>query len=226
MIRNVSFKVAPGRMLGIVGPSGSGKTTLVRLIVGSLAPTLGHVRLDGAEMASWSAADRSRYVGYLPQNVELFEGTVRDNIARLAEVSDDAVVAAAQFAGVHRAILELPHGYGTRIGPGGLPVSGGQRQRIALARAVFGDPALVVLDEPNAYLDGDGERALIRALDGLRERGATVVLVAHRAPVMVQADWILVVRDGTVAMSGPGDEVLDRLQAPGQPRNLEPGHDE
>ena len=214
VLRGMNLRVEAGQMLGIVGPSGAGKTTLVRLIVGSLAPTVGHVRLDGADMAAWPAADRGRHVGYLPQNIELFAGTVRDNIARLNEAPDEAVVAAAELAGAHRSVLGLDAGYETRIGEGGVPVSGGQRQRIALARAVFGDPALVVLDEPNAHLDGDGEWALVHTLDRLRERGVTVVLVAQRAPVMVKADRILVVREGAMARYGPADEVLDELRGP------------
>ena len=214
VLRGVSLRVEAGEMLGIVGPSGAGKTTLVRLIVGSLAPTVGHVRLDGADMATWPAADRGRHVGYLPQNIELFAGTVRDNIARLGEAPDEAVVAAAELAGAHRTVLELDAAYETPIGEGGVPVSGGQRQRIALARAVFGNPALVVLDEPNAYLDGDGEWALMDALDRLRERGVTVVLVAQRAPVMVKADRIVVIRSGTVAAYGPADRILDELRRP------------
>ena len=225
VLRGVSLRLKAGEMLGIVGPSGAGKTTLVRLIVGSLAPTMGHVRLDGADMAVWPSADRGRHVGYLPQNIELFAGTVRDNIARLGEAPDEAVVAAAELASAHRTVLGLDAGYETRIGEGGVPVSGGQRQRIALARAVFGDPALVVLDEPNAHLDGDGEWALIHALDRLRERGVTVVLVAQRAPVMVKADRIVVIRDGTVARYGPADEVLDELRRPVQARAMRAGHD-
>ena len=214
VLRGVSLRVEAGQMLGIVGPSGAGKTTLVRLIVGSLVPTVGQVRLDGADMAVWPAADRGRYVGYLPQNIELFAGTVRENIARLGDASDEAVVAAAELADAHSTVLGLDAAYETRIGAGGVPISGGQRQRIALARAVFGDPALVVLDEPNAHLDGDGEWALVHALDRLRERGVTVVIVAQRAPVMVKADRIAVIGNGTVARFGPADEVLDELRRP------------
>ena len=225
VLRGVSLRVEAGEMLGIVGPSGAGKTTLVRLIVGSLAPTVGHVRLDGADMATWPAADRGRHVGYMPQTIELFTGTVRDNIARLGEASDEAVVAAAELAGAHRTVLDLDAAYETRIGEGGVPISGGQRQRIGLARAVFGHPALIVLDEPNAHLDGDGEWALIRALEGLRARGATVVLVAQRAPVMVKADRIVVIRDGTVARYGPADEVLDELRRPVQTNAVQVRHE-
>ena len=172
VLRQVSLWLGPGEALGIAGPSGAGKTTLVRLLVGSLAPTAGHVRLDGADVTIWPDADRGRHVGYLPQTVELFAGTVRDNISRLRETGDEEVVAAARRAGAHEVILALPAGYDTLIGEGGVPISGGQRQRIALARAVFGNPALVVLDEPNAHLDSDGELALIETVVAMRGRGS------------------------------------------------------
>ena len=214
LIRQASFRLEPGEALGIVGPSGAGKTTLVRLLVGSLVPTAGHLRLDGADLHAWPDADRGRYVGYLPQNVELFAGSVRDNVARLGEAEDEAVVAAAQRAGAHETILALPEGYGTRIGEGGVPISGGQRQRIALARAVYGEPALVVLDEPNAHLDAEGEQALVESVVRMRERGVTVVLIAQRAGVMAQMDKILVLRAGEVAAFGPREEVLAALRRP------------
>ena len=214
VLRQVSLRLDPGEVLGVVGPSGAGKTTLVRLLVGSLEPTAGHVRLDGADLGAWRQGERGRHVGYLPQTVELFAGTVRDNIARLGEGEDDAVVEAARRAGAHEAILALPEGYDTRIGEGGVPLSGGQRQRIALARAVFGDPALVVLDEPNAHLDADGEQALVEAVVGIRERGATVVLVAQRAGAMGLVDKMLVLRAGAVASFGTREEVLARLRRP------------
>ena len=214
VLRQVSLRLDPGEVLGVVGPSGAGKTTLVRLLVGSLEPTAGHVRLDGADLGAWRQGERGRHVGYLPQTVELFAGTVRDNIARLGEAEDEAVVEAARRAGAHEAILALPEGYDTRIGEGGVPLSGGQRQRIALARAVFGDPALVVLDEPNAHLDADGEQALVEAVVGMRERGVTVVLIAQRAGAMGLVDKMLVLRAGAVASFGTREEVLARLRRP------------
>ena len=221
IIRQISLRIAAGEVLGIVGPSGAGKTTLVRLLVGSLEPSTGHVRLDGADVTAWPDADRGRHVGYLPQSVELFRGTVRDNIARLGEAADEDIVAAAQLAGAHDIILGLPRGYDTPIGVGGVPISGGQRQRVALARAVFGNPALLVLDEPNAHLDGDGELALANTVQRLRQRGCTVVLIAQRAGIMALADKVLVLKAGGVEAFGPRDEVLRTLRranlAPVQP---------
>ena len=212
IVRQVGFHLDAGDVLGVVGPSGAGKTTLVRLLVGSLAPTAGHVRLDGADVAAWPDADRGQYVGYLPQTVELFAGTVRDNVARLGEATDEAVIAAAQLAAAHETILGLPSGYDTPIGDGGVPISGGQRQRVALARALFGNPALVVLDEPNAHLDGDGEQALAGTLGRLRERGATVVLISQRAGVMALVDKVMVLKAGTIDAFGTRDEILRTLR--------------
>jgi ABC-type protease/lipase transport system fused ATPase/permease subunit len=163
-------------------------------------------------VAAWPDADRGQYVGYLPQTVELFAGTVRDNVARLGEATDEAVIAAAQLAAAHETILGLPSGYDTPIGDGGVPISGGQRQRVALARALFGNPALVVLDEPNAHLDGDGEQALAGTLGQLRERGCTVVLISQRAGVMALVDKVMVLKAGAIDAFGTRDEILRTLR--------------
>ena len=217
LIRQASLQLGSGEVLGVVGPSGAGKTTLVRLLVGSLTPTTGHVRLDGADVSAWSNGDRGRYVGYLPQTVELFAGTVRDNIARLGEAGDKEVVAAAKLAGAHETVLRLPDGYDTPIGAGGVPISGGQHQRIGLARAVFGNPALLVLDEPNAHLDAEGEQALAETLGRMRGRGATIVIIAQRAGIMMQVDKMAVLEAGRIAVFGARDEVLKRLRQPAPP---------
>lgn len=208
ILRQASFTLDAGESLAILGPSGAGKSTLLRLLVGSLKPSAGAVRLDGGAVADWADADKARFIGYLPQDVELFQATVRDNIARFSDASDEDVVAAATLAGAHEMILRLPEGYATPIGPGGVMLSGGQRQRIGLARALFGDPRLVVLDEPNAHLDADGERALQDALRALKARSTTVILVAQRLSVVSMVDKIMKLRDGRVDMMGPRDEVL------------------
>ncbi|WP_119419143.1 type I secretion system permease/ATPase [Desertibaculum subflavum] len=208
IVRQASFALEPGQALAILGPSGAGKTTLLRLLVGSLVPLAGQVRLDGGAVAEWAEADKQRHIGYLPQDVELFNASVRDNIARFTDASDEEVVQAAQLAGAHEMILRLPQGYATIVGPGGVALSGGQRQRIGLARALFGDPRLVVLDEPNAHLDAEGEQALQAAMRALKERAVTVVLVAQRLSVLALVDLVLKLRDGRVEAFGPRDAVL------------------
>ena len=223
-VKEVSFALAPGEALGLIGPTGAGKTTLVRLVVGSLVPRLGSVRLDGAEMSAWASADRGPHVGYLPQDIELFSGTVRDNIARFTECEADAVLEAATMAGVHELVLGLPQGYDTEIGPGGHGLSGGQRQRIGLARALFGQPKLLVLDEPNANLDARGEQALIEAIATMRAARATIVLIAQRPQVLSQMDKILVLREGAAQAYGPRDEVLAQLR--GRPGDEKPRPEE
>jgi len=213
-LRNVSFRVEPGQALGVIGPSAAGKSTLARLLVGVWRPAAGSVRLDGAALDQYSDETLGRHVGYLPQDVALFDGTVADNIARLApQIDAEAVVTAARRAGAHEMILRLPNGYDTPIGPSGARVSGGQRQRIALARALYGDPAVVVLDEPNSNLDAQGEQALVLAIKDLRERGRTAVIMAHRPSAIAACDVLLMLDGGAVRAFGPKEEVLRQVTA-------------
>ncbi len=213
LIKGVGFALQPGESLGIIGPSASGKTTLLRLLLGIWQPQAGVIRLDGADIARWDRDALGRHVGYLPQDVELFAGTVAENIARLAAVNSAKVVEAAELAHAHTMILRLPDGYDTQIGDGGALLSGGQRQRIALARALYGDPRLVVLDEPNANLDGEGELALAATLKALKALGVTVILVGHRPAMVSQLDKLAVLRDGALEAFGPTAELLPRLRA-------------
>lgn len=216
LIKSVSFVVEAGESLGIVGPSASGKTTLIRLLLGIWRPQSGVVRLDGADIAFWDREALGQHVGYLPQDVELFAGTVAQNIARLAAVESQKVVEAAKLAHAHEMILRLPEGYDTQIGESGSVLSGGQRQRIALARAVYGAPRLVVLDEPNANLDAEGERALSAALAELKHRRCTVVLVGHRPAMMSMLDKLAVLNEGALEAFGPAPAILSRLRAVGR----------
>lgn len=217
-IRSVSFALEPGETMGLIGPSASGKTTLARLVVGNIQPRVGHLRLDSMDVAEWSSEDRGRHIGYLPQDVELFAGSVRDNIARMGEAQPEAVIDAARMAGVHEMILRLPQGYDTEIGEAGAALSGGERQRIALARALYGSPKLVILDEPNASLDQAGEQALLDAIGTLKEREVTLIVIAHRPSVLRHVDKILVLREGAVQTFGPRDEVIPKVTGPADPQ--------
>lgn len=198
LLRGVSLQVEPGQLLAVVGSSGSGKTTLARLLVGVLQPSAGVVRLDGADLRAWDPQRLGAWMGYLPQSVALFDGSVAENIARLGHVDSDAVLAAAQAAHAHDLILHLPAGYETPIGEDGARLSGGQRQRVALARALYGDPALLVLDEPDASLDAEGEQALLETLRELKARGRTVIVVTQRRAVLSVADRVAVMKDGVI----------------------------
>jgi ABC-type protease/lipase transport system fused ATPase/permease subunit len=213
-LRGISFALRPGEVLGIIGPSAAGKSTLARIIAGTWRATAGKVRLDNADISIWHESGGSCHIGYLPQDIELFAGTVRDNIARLAASDPDDVLAAAQLVGLHHAIMGLPLGYDSEIGDAGLKLSGGQRQRIGLARALFGSPQLVVLDEPNASLDQEGDEALHRAIIELKRRGTTVVIIAHRPSVLGLADKLMVLRSGAVEMYGNRNDVIAKLTAP------------
>lgn len=225
VIRNISFAAPAGSIVGIVGPSAAGKSTLVRAIMGIWPPQHGVVRLDGADIHSWDKHALGPYVGYLPQDIELFEGSISENIARFDKVDPDKVVQAAQMAGVHEMILMLPDGYDTVIGSDGVNLSGGQRQRIGLARAIYGNPRLIVLDEPNSNLDDVGERALGVALQKLKETGATVFIVSHRPNILSRLDRVLVMSAGTISLYGDRDRVIAELasqQAKGKQRVSQP----
>ena len=209
---DASFTLRAGQGLGVIGPSASGKSSLVRTIVGVWAPMRGKVRVDGAALDQWPSDDLGRHIGYLPQDVELFAGTVAENIARFEPGADSAdIIKAAKAAGVHDLILRLPEGYETQIGEGGAMLSAGQRQRVALARALYRDPFLVVLDEPNSNLDGEGEQALTEAILGIRARGGIVIVVAHRPSALAGVDHVLMLAEGRVQGFGPKEEVLARV---------------
>ena len=220
-LMNISFKLAPGELLGVIGPSAAGKSCLARMLMGIWPPKMGHVRLDGADIAEWDREQLGGYVGYLPQDVELFDGTVAENIARFQEISPDAVVQAAQIANAHELILRLPKGYETQIGEGGSILSGGQRQRVGLTRAIYQLPRLVVLDEPNANLDAEGEAALRLTLQQLKELSRTVIVISHKQGPLADADKLLVLECGKMLTFGPKDEVLKALWKP-QAVNTQP----
>jgi len=212
VLRGVSFAIKQGDVLGVIGASGSGKSTLARLMVGVWPTMIGKVRLDGADIHQWNKAELGPHLGYLPQDVELFGGTISENIARFGVVDPDKVVEAAKRAGVHEMILHMPQGYDTILGDGGAGLSGGQKQRLGLARAMYDDPALIVLDEPNSNLDDVGEAALVKAVQDLRSRGKTIVLITHRTSIINQTTRLLLMRDGQVQAFGPSEKVMEALK--------------
>ncbi|TNE38087.1 MAG: type I secretion system permease/ATPase [Alphaproteobacteria bacterium] len=213
ILRNISFALKPGEALAIIGPSAAGKSTLCRMLAGIYPPTVGHVRLDGADVHLWDRSDFGTHVGYLPQAIDLFDGTIADNIARMGNPDSVEVLKAAKLAGVHDMILRLPEGYDTKVKQGAHVLSGGQLQRIGLARALYGDPCLLILDEPNSNLDQEGEAALMRALDQLRAKGTAIVMVAHRSSVISHVDKLLLLQNGEVQMFGPCEEVIQKMSA-------------
>ena len=212
VLKGVSFALEAGACLGVIGPSAAGKSTLARALLGIWPAAMGTVRLDGADIYKWDRAELGPHIGYLPQDIELFDGTISENIARFGEISSEAIVEAARMAGVHEMVLRLPEGYDTIIGTNGGVLAGGQRQRIALARAIYGKPSLVVLDEPNSNLDDTGESALRSALQQLKQAGTTVMVITHRPNILFGVDKILVMKDGQVADFGPAEMIMRKYQ--------------
>jgi ABC-type protease/lipase transport system fused ATPase/permease subunit len=213
IIKGISFHLPAGQSLAIIGPSAAGKSTICKLLLGIWRPSSGVCRIDVADVLSWDSEALGPHIGYLPQDVELFSGSIAENIARLGEVHSEKVILAAKLAGVHSLVLQLPKGYDTPLGDQGLVLSGGQRQRIGLARALYGMPKVVVLDEPNSNLDEEGEAGLVQALLNLRQIKSTVILVTHKPSVLSVVDNIMVMQEGRIALSGPQQEVLARLNA-------------
>ncbi len=211
VIKGLTFSLAAGEVLGIIGPSGSGKSTLARLLVGVWPAAAGKVRLDGADIYLWNKDELGPHIGYLPQDIELFAGTVSENIARFGEVHADKVILAAKRAGVHEMILNMPSGYDTPLGDGGTGLSGGQKQRLGLARAMYDDPSLLVLDEPNSNLDDVGEQALLAAIIDLHKRGKTIILITHRTSIISATNKLLLLHDGMAKMFGPTNQVMEAL---------------
>jgi ATP-binding cassette subfamily C protein/ATP-binding cassette subfamily C protein EexD len=224
IVQGVNFELAAGETLALVGPSGAGKSSLVRALVGVWPALAGAARIDGSEIDHWNRDELGTHMGYLPQTVELFAGTIAENIARFREADASEVILAAQRAGVHELIQALPEGYETQIGVGGQQLSGGQRQRVGLARALFGDPAVIVLDEPNANLDMEGEEALVRALKDLKERKRTVIFVSHKMGLLSLSDKTLIMADGRMRAFGPTRDVLQpKAAATGRPEVAQVG---
>jgi PrtD family type I secretion system ABC transporter len=222
VLQNITFGLAPGELMGLIGPSGAGKSSLCRVLLGIWPGSSGKVRLDGADIFTWDGQSLGEHIGYLPQGVELFAGTVSENIARMGSIDPDKVVHAATLAGVHEMILRLPQGYDTQIGEAGSNLSGGQRQRIGLARVFYGDPRLVILDEPNSNLDEPGEKALLSALRELKKQNVTTIMVTHKPSLLSFVDKVLLLKDGQMVMFGPRDGVFQKLAGSKQKSQNQP----
>ena len=216
ILNNISFSLQAGEQMGLIGPSGSGKTSLCRLLLGIWPPTVGTVNLDGADVFKWDKEQLGPHIGYLPQDIEFFSGTISENIARMGDVDPDKVIEAAQLAGIHEMILKLPNGYDTQIGNTGIRLSGGQSQRIGIARAFYGNPKLVILDEPNSNLDDAGEKALANALMHLKQNETTVIVVTHKPSLLNFADKVLMLQNGQIALFGPKKDIFQRLLTGGK----------
>ncbi|MBI5483277.1 MAG: type I secretion system permease/ATPase [Deltaproteobacteria bacterium] len=214
ILKNIGFTLSAGDTLGIIGPSASGKSSLARILTGIWKPTAGIVRMDGADLSSWSRDEIGPHTGYLPQEIELFPGTIAQNIARMGVPDSGKVIAAAQKTGVHQMVLSMPDGYDTPIGEGGTVLSGGQKQRIGMARALYDSPTLLVLDEPDSNLDTEGEAALIKTLGELREAKVTTIVITHKLSLLSQVSRLLLMQDGALALYGPRDAVLERMSKP------------
>ena len=213
-IRGVTMDIHPGETVALIGPSGAGKSTMARLLAGILTPRAGTVRIDDIAIDNWQRERIGPYLGYLPQDVELFAGTIAENIGRFTKLDSDAVIEAARLAGVHQLIANLPKAYDTEIGDGGMALSGGQRQRVGLARALYGMPNLLILDEPNANLDNEGEQHLLRVIAHLKRQGVSIIFIAHRPSMLQSADRIVVMRDGQIEDIGTRDEILQKVTRP------------
>jgi len=212
ILKGISLRIEPGKTVGVIGPSAAGKSTLAKALVGIWHPLSGHVRIDGADIPQYNRDELGVHIGYLPQDIELFEGTIAENIARFREEDPARIIEAAKLSGTHELIVRLPHGYETRIGPGGVNLSGGQKQRIGLARAVYGLPKILILDEPNSNLDDAGEYALMMAIQTLKQKGSTIVFITHRQNLLALADNIAVIQEGRLALYGPKEKVIEALK--------------
>jgi ATP-binding cassette subfamily C protein EexD len=220
VLKGINLKLAPGEVLGIIGPSASGKSSLARAILGVWPVYNGSVRLDGADISTWNRVELGPHIGYLPQDIELFDGSISDNICRFGDSDPELIVAAAKMAGVHDMILRQPDGYNTVIGAAGGALSGGQRQRIGLARAIYGSPKLLVLDEPNSNLDDQGEKELVAAIQRIKATGCTIIIISHRTMILSTVDKLLLLKDGTQVNFGPRDQVLQALSQPDAAKRL------